>query len=355
MLTVLFATHNGSATLPLMLEAFTHLVTPCDWEIIAVDNCSTDNTREVLESFRDRLPLQIYDQPRRGKNAALNMGVEHVRGDLVILTDDDVIPTRDWLVCYHGCESANPEYDVFAGPILPHWGADPDPVVLRNAPLTVTYALTRADWKEGPIAHDRVWGPNMAVRRRVFDAGHRFDEIRGPAAGNYIMGSESEFTQRLHSAGHLSWFCASARVQHIIRAHQVAPAWVIARAYRYGRFVWYRDREHQHLEPSIAGIPRRVYRRALGAIARWFRATLSGDEDRKFRSAWEMQYLRGYIGEGITSLRTQVTSGLTESRFVSGKRAGERELPTEAEKGQAQAIQQPARDSIPARGDSDDK
>ena len=314
MLTVLFATHNGALTLPVMLDAFTQLIAPCEWEIIAVDNCSTDSTRRILESFRDRLPLRIYEQPRRGKNAALNMGVAHARGDLLILTDDDVIPAREWLVYLYDCASANSEYDVFGGSILPHWEAEPDPVVLRNASLQITYALTKEEWEEGPIAPTRVWGPNMAVRKRVFDAGYRFDEAVGPTAGNYIMGSETEFTQRLHKGGHLSWFCASARVKHIIRVHQVAPPWVIARAYRYGRYVWLIHRGRQHEQPSIMGIPPRQIRRLLGAIARWFRATLSRDEDRKFRSAWEMQFWRGYLGQGISSMQTHLVSKQKKKR-----------------------------------------
>lgn len=83
-----------------MLDAFIKLVTPCNREIIAVHTCGTDKRSGILESFRGHLPLQIFDQSRRGKRAALNMDVEHAGNDLMIFAGDAVIPARDWLVCF---------------------------------------------------------------------------------------------------------------------------------------------------------------------------------------------------------------------------------------------------------------
>src|SRR5215471_5623735 len=99
MLTVLIATRNGAHTLPRCLAALGQLIAPVGgWKLIVVDNGSTDATREIVESFADRLPLTYLLEPRPGKNAALNAGLDHVEGDLVVFTDDDVLARPDWLV-----------------------------------------------------------------------------------------------------------------------------------------------------------------------------------------------------------------------------------------------------------------
>jgi glycosyltransferase involved in cell wall biosynthesis len=301
MVTLLFATHNGAATLPTMLGALTQIEHPSEWQVIVVDNASSDSTLQILESFREKLPLHILREPRRGKNSALNTGLQHASGDLIVFTDDDVIPHADWLSQMCKCAEANPDYDVFGGRILPHWSTDPDPVVMNNAPLGVTYALTPDEQVDGPVFPGLIWGPNMAVRKSVFAAGHRFNESVGPTGGNYIMGSETEFTIRIHRAGHKSWFCDAARVKHIIRTHQMSRDWVVKRAYRFGRNQWVQESGSGFSVPCIAGIPRWRLAALGQQYALWGTAALRGDANAAFRARWEIHFLRGFIREGLKS------------------------------------------------------
>src|SRR5277367_3031437 len=98
-LTLLFSTFNGASTLPRMLDALERLKTPAGgWKVVAIDNASTDNTAALLQERRARLPLTVLAEARRGKNYGLNTGLSVVEGDLVVLTDDDVVPREDWLV-----------------------------------------------------------------------------------------------------------------------------------------------------------------------------------------------------------------------------------------------------------------
>ena len=80
MLTILMATYNGSGTLPDVLCAYPALESPDGgWELVIVDNGSSDNTKDIIASFHQRLPLTYLFEPRRGKNVALNTGLESVR------------------------------------------------------------------------------------------------------------------------------------------------------------------------------------------------------------------------------------------------------------------------------------
>ncbi len=299
MLTVLLATHDGAGTLPRVLEAYRRLVPPAGgWRLVLVDNASTDDTPAILKDFATRLPLLALRTERRGKNVALNLGLEHVDGDLVVLTDDDAVPEAEWLAALARAADRHQDCDLFGGQIDPLWPGEAPPWILRLVNLGATFAITGQGAREGPIPAAQVWGPNMAVRTRLFLAGHRFDESIGPQAGQYVMGSEVEFTCRLERLGHSAWFVPDARVGHIIRPHQVERSWVIQRAYRLGRHMFHQERDSfAGASDLFRGAPRWKYRRFL--VERWkaLRGAVTRDFDQKFRADWEVSFLRGYLDE----------------------------------------------------------
>src|SRR5688572_25020140 len=98
-LTVLLASRNGGAVLPRTLDGYRRAATPpVGWKIVVVDNGSTDDTQQVIESFKASLPIEGLTQPIPGKNRALNTGLGAVEGRLAIITDDDAIPEPSFLV-----------------------------------------------------------------------------------------------------------------------------------------------------------------------------------------------------------------------------------------------------------------
>lgn len=236
MLTVLMATYNGARTLPTVLDAYCRLEPPPGgWKLIIVDNGSTDTTRDVINAFAHKLPLTYLFEPKRGKNRALNTGLSHTAGDLIVFTDDDAVPHSDWLSQMRLAADSQPSFSIFGGVILPRWEVNPEPWIMDWVPLTVTYALTDDSWPEGLTTPTRVFEPNSAYRAHIFEAGHSFDPTIGPCGSNYAMGSGSEFHPRLMKSGFTAWHCKRAIVEHTIRKWQMEKAWVLGRAFRYGR------------------------------------------------------------------------------------------------------------------------
>jgi glycosyltransferase involved in cell wall biosynthesis len=236
MLTVAFATRNRADQLAAVLEAFAGLVPPPGgWKLVVADNGSTDATQALLAQYGGRLPLEVLLEPRAGKNAALNRAIASFEGDLVVLTDDDVLPEPDWLLRLEAAAEAHPEASLFGGTILPAW-PEALPHWLDEASVDFGMLFALVSRESGPCDFRVIFGPNMAVRRTVFARGHRFDESIGPDGKNPLsaMGSETEFNRRLSDAGHRAHFVAEARVRHIIRPEQFEESWILNRAYRNG-------------------------------------------------------------------------------------------------------------------------
>ena len=269
------------------------------WEIIATDNGSTDRSPEILQAAAAYLPLRYLHHAVRGKNRALNAAVGIAKGELLAFTDDDVLPDAQWLHRLEEAANAMPEYDILGGTIRPYWPKPPEPWILSEVPIGMTYAVTDPQLARGDIYPGLIWGPNMLVRRLVFDAGLRFDEAVGPSTGQYAMGSETEFNLRAHAAGHRCGFEPRAVVSHMIREYQMERGWVLARAYRYGRNVWNQERSSapSSAAPTILGVPRWRFRKYLEH--RWSSLAhhLRGQPETAFKHDWELHFLRGYFAQ----------------------------------------------------------
>lgn len=307
LISVIFSTYNGEATLPAMLAALRNVLPPTGgWEIIAVDNGSNDRSAQILQASAALLPLRCLNHPTRGKNRALNAAVRVARGELFAFTDDDVLPDVRWLQRLEAASHAMPEYDILGGGIRPHWPKAPEPWILADVPIGMTYGVTDPLLPRGGVYPGLIWGANMLVRRVVFEAGLRFNEAVGPAAGQYTMGSETEFNLRASAAGHRCGFEPDAVVSHMIRENQMERGWVLARAYRYGRNVWNEEQSSVNSSsvPMLLGVPRWRFRKYLDYRWSSLRHHLRGQPEQAFRYDWELNFLRGYFAQWWNTCQT---------------------------------------------------
>lgn len=314
MLTVLIATRNGSRTLPGILDAFTRVQVPSSgWKLVIVDNGSTDRTREIIESFQTVLPVTYVFEESSGKNAALNTGLAHVDGDLIVFTDDDIFPRPDWLIQLRSAADDHPSHTMFGGVVLPRWEVEPPPW-LEWVPSAPVFAFTDPRLREGSTDSDSLFGGNMAIRAEVFNGGTRFDVLIGPRGADYPMGSETELLQRLKRQGHKAWHVQEAVVEHFIREYQMDKSWVLRRAIRFGRGGFRLSKAAEPAAaPSWLGVPPRYFLRML---KRWIRiavAWLKSNERELFVARWELNYYWGHIVEARLWRRRQYFHGDKEA------------------------------------------
>src|SRR5688572_2106824 len=176
LLSVMLATRNGANVLPRTLEGYCRAAPPADrWQLIIVDNGSTDDTVAIVASFAGRLPIELISHPAAGKNRALNAGLSAAKGQLLVLTDDDAVPHVTFLQAWERMLDFDPGYELFGGRIEPLFEAPPPDWLMRSR-LLFAMMFAERDLPEGPVPADEVYGPNMAVRTAVFERGHRFAE-----------------------------------------------------------------------------------------------------------------------------------------------------------------------------------
>lgn len=298
---VILSTLNGQARIGEMLDAMHRLRIPAGTTIHIVDNYSEDGTPEVVKHHAKRLPIVLHSHGTRGKNNCLNYVLNKLvdrldPDELVVFTDDDILPSPDWLEEIAAAAKAHPECTVFAGRILPHW---PSCGVEHLEPVRdyfdVLFTLT--SHAEGPINCALAWGPNMAIRASVFQAGYRYDGRFGPNGTlGYPMGSETELMERLDKAGYQAWFAERAVVRHMVREAQTDPASVIQRAFRHGYGAgWRRQRGEGWLRFALSG-----WESFRGVVSARVRRLWSGPAKclkQDYRETWARGFYLGALYE----------------------------------------------------------
>ncbi len=249
-ITVLIATCNRAAVLSETLQALTRVErTGIDCSIIIIDNNSSDNTAQVVKEYGTRLPLSYLREPRPGKSCALNKALrECALNEIVVFTDDDVTPARNWLQEIFCSVKKWPGIGAFGGKVEVAWPDNKQPEwAIRD--WMMGFGFSRHDYADGEVFYapaDYPVGPNFWVRKHVLQRVPVFDETLGPRPRR-IMGEETCFLANLQSHGFQILYYPGAEVCHRILREGCTLPWLRWRAYTYGRgriraYGWHRSK-----------------------------------------------------------------------------------------------------------------
>lgn len=207
MISVVVCTYSRNESLRRCLSAFEELLVPSDlnWEIIVLDNNSSDTTSDVLSEFRDRkkLPLTYMFEARQGKSYALNRGVTQSRGNLIAFVDDDCLVEKNWLRFLNEEFHADPTLSGIGGRVELYDSQD-KPVAIRT--------LKQRTLLGSSASFSLISGCNMAFRRTVFDAIGGFDEDFGPGTG--LVVEDADFVYRTLKYGFKIVYCPDVIIYH---------------------------------------------------------------------------------------------------------------------------------------------
>jgi glycosyltransferase involved in cell wall biosynthesis len=239
-ISVLIPTYNRAEILRETLEAMCQVDRDgLAVECVVIDNNSRDHTKQVVKSFAGRLPIRYLFEPRPGKNCALNKALDEVSlGQIVVLTDDDVTPRRDWLQAIHDVCKRWPDHRVFGGPLKAAWPTGAAPGWARLLGCTQMgygdhFPFDReCAYPAGP--NGRPPGAHYWVRREVFENGRRYDESVGPHPTIERRGSERSMLLRLKEEGHEIVYCPHALLEHRVQPELTVPRRIRRKAWANG-------------------------------------------------------------------------------------------------------------------------
>ncbi len=293
---ILLATHSRAEVLEGTLDALAaHDAGGLRWEVIVVDNASTDRTPELLAARADCGQLVRLAEPVLGKNRAMNRAIDAARGDLLVFTDDDIRPEPGWLTELHAGAARWPGASAFGGVIRPLYPPETPGWLREHRFARAAFAWFERAQPEGPLDPPRLpFGGNFAVRADVIRR-ERFQEGIGPRGTDYVMGGETELLRRLHKGGHMIAYIPGAAVGHLVLPHQLTQSWLNARAYRHGRGLVRLSPPHGF--PELAGAPRWMWRAAAIAFLKFRLRRLIGGQELAFDECINYHHLRGELRE----------------------------------------------------------
>jgi glucosyl-dolichyl phosphate glucuronosyltransferase len=263
--TIIICTFNRSCLLDHTLGQLRCLDVPAcaEWEILVVNNNSTDDTDAVIQCHSEQLPIRRLWEPRTGKSHAANLAVREAHGDLLLWTDDDVLVDRNWLSSFIQAARANPDASFFGGPIAPWFEIEPPAWITAQLSSIGSCFAIREGFKEPftPVGPRYLpYGANMATRPHCFD-GRPFDVRLGPQGDTEIRGEEEALLHQCLKDGLNGLWVRDAMVQHFIPKERLTERFVWNFYFGYGRTEVRAGLVPQTKE--IFGLPRWAVRRYL--------------------------------------------------------------------------------------------
>ncbi|MGH9064234.1 MAG: glycosyltransferase family 2 protein [Acidimicrobiales bacterium] len=220
-------THNGAAVLGTCLRSVVSQDLPDPYEVVVVDDGSTDDTRSVVEQVRAaaarRVAVRYEWQAHLGLNAGRNRGAALARGALVCLVDDDVEAPPTWLPALLEGARRHPDALVLGGPIrLRIEGREPRHCRQDRLPET------HLDRGPDLVWDQKLYGANLAFRPSALE---RAGPFRERMSGH---GDEGEWLRRLLSAGGHSLYLPDAWLWHRRTKDELGLLYLMRRSYRHG-------------------------------------------------------------------------------------------------------------------------
>ena len=225
-ISVAIRTFNGAQRLPQVLTALQRQirVDSLCWEVIVVDNNSTDSTAKLIRHYQATwqiCPLRYVLETRQGASYARQRAISEAKGGWIAFLDDDNVPDENWVSAAYQFAQAHPRAAAFGGQIHPQYESPPPqhfervasfiPVIEREAPLCFTRgwcALTnRMPPGAGLVVHRQAWQQHVPSELA----------LKGPVGDSLALkGEDVEALLYLKKAGWEIWFTPDMHISHDI-------------------------------------------------------------------------------------------------------------------------------------------
>ena len=235
---VIICTYNRSKLLGETLQSVIDQDFPSDqYEIIVVDNNSTDDTKDVVAEMAKASPVRIIYvfEDRQGLSHARNAGINNSKGEIIVFTDDDVEAERLWLRELVAAFET-PEVAAAGGPIRPVWLTERPEWITDNWQGYFTVSEFPEIRETGEFRNPNYpWGANMAFRHSILKKMDLFSPALGRIGGCLLSNEELRLFRAIEEMGHRIVLAPDAVVHHKIPPDRLRKLWLYHRSYWQGR------------------------------------------------------------------------------------------------------------------------
>lgn len=309
--TIVISTFNRAALLARTLESLAALPAgvPAPWDVLIVDNNSTDDTPAVVARAAAAFPVPLRSlfEPRPGKSIALNTALAATPAAVIVFTDDDVRVPAHWLAAAVTplLEAGGPDYT--GGPVRPWMETSPPPWLdlsgKLSAPLAIVdYGSERCVFEErGAIP----LGVNMAVRHSLIDRIGGFSPELGRIGQSLLGQEQAEFFHRSRAAGATGLYLPEMWVEHFVPAARVTAGYFVRWWYWKGVSQQRWHAMHGATETGVdlsrtrrlLGVPLYILRGLMRDAAGLVRGLVRGARSEAIVSGCGLAYAAGYARE----------------------------------------------------------
>jgi glycosyltransferase involved in cell wall biosynthesis len=282
---VIIPTRNRAYALERCLASLTRqTIDGVTFEVLVVDNGSSDHTSAVASAFEPRLQMRYLHAPEPGLHVGRHAGWRASNADLLIFCDDDVEAEPSWVGAIIEAFE-DPAVGLVGGNCYPRFEAPPPSWLMRwwHEPVGRGHALGHLsilDFGSGEFDIDPsfVWGCNFSVRRAALDAVGGFHPDGMPKEQLRFRGDgESHVAREMQRLGWRARFTSAASVHHQVSAQRMTAVYFEQRAFAQG------------ISDSYSAV-RREGQAQLGAL---FRARLAlAPCARELRERWRARATR---------------------------------------------------------------
>jgi len=228
---IIIPTHNRARLLERALSSLVRLDYPADdYEVIVVDNGSTDDTKETVARFSSH-GIACVCEPAPGLHEARHRGAREAKGEVLVYVDDDVICDSRFLTELVAPYD-DPQVGCVGGKILPEFEVAP-PDWLDDAPK---WYLSILDDEEGPKEVEYIFGCNFSIRRTLlFQVGGFNPDAFGNKKMWWCRGDgEIGLLKKVQAAGFKTVYTPAAVVRHFIPKQRLTKQYFEERAFKSG-------------------------------------------------------------------------------------------------------------------------
>lgn len=226
-ISLVISTYNrGPQLMRTLRSVAAQTLPPDEWELVVVDNNSTDGTAGLFAEFAKTHPelnARIVSETRQGLSWARNRGIVESKAPVIVMIDDDEEVNMGFLAAYDTFFESHPDAVAAGGKMIPCYEKRRPQWMSHYTEALAASALDMGGriikFKKGyPI------GGNMAFRRGVFDMYGFFDTELGRRGDMLIGGEEKDMFGRIAAGGGEIYYVPGAVADHIIPPSRLSPA-----------------------------------------------------------------------------------------------------------------------------------